>query len=155
MTAVFSRESFDAVIDEAIPLGDQHWLETGAGESPFPLELDVERYRRAEASGVLRIYTVRMGGVLVGYASWILSSSLHHKGILTATNDLFFLLPAARAPRVATRWLDFIEEALTAEGAQAVFINSRVGHPALVKLLSARGYRLLEQTHVRELTPWA
>jgi GNAT superfamily N-acetyltransferase len=97
----FARESVADVMDEIRPLLEQHWKEI-AHYPDIPLDPDYGRYRTLETLGLLRIFTARHDGQLVGYAIYAVNFSLHYRNSRQAQQDVLFVLPAYRRTRLGT-----------------------------------------------------
>lgn len=95
----FAQEQVtQAICDEMGPLMDVHLSETGDMEAA-DFKPDFARYIAAADSGVLRLFTVRDNGALVGYALFVVDKHMHYSGTLFAAQDILFLLPQYRGKR--------------------------------------------------------
>ena len=146
----YSREQFDAVYEEGLPLLEAHYREISQ-YLDIPLTPDVERYRQLEANGVLRIYTVRADGRLVGYAVFAVSRNPHYTTCLQAAQDILFVDQTFRKGRLGIKLIQFSEEQLRSEGVQVVYHHVKVLHPALGSLLQHMGYEHVEQIYAKRL----
>jgi GNAT superfamily N-acetyltransferase len=136
----FSIEEFGPFYREAIPLISADWENLSDYGDDSPLSLNVPVYQVAQDKGILKIFTIRDDERLVGYMSFFLGTNLHYSTTKWATSDAMWVDPSARRPRVAGRFLDFIEKSLKDSGALFVSIGCKIRWPALARLLESRGY---------------
>lgn len=150
MTLRFGQERVDEVIGDIQPLTRKHYLEI-AHYPDIELDPDYPRYRAMEAAGVLRIYTARKDGRLVGYAIFALCPALHYKGSLQATCDILFIDPEQRRGLgIGGALLSHCDLQLAREGAQVVYQRTKAAHN-FSNLLEAKGYTLVDLVHARRL----
>lgn len=165
---IFAREPLTAaLLDESSALTAQHWDEIAAHKD-IPLDVDVESYLNAEASGLVRCYTVRADihrtravgggqwvhqvGELTGYAIFFVRTNMHYRTSLQATQDVLYLHPSVRGTGDGLKFLAWCDEQLQAEGVQVVYHHAKPGHPALAAaLISKLGYSLAESIYARRL----
>lgn len=145
----FAVEPLDRVLPELKPLVERHGEVSPVLGIPADPAYDV--YLLGNRSGIMRCYTARdVDGALVGYCTLWFSMSSQARTILLAQGDALWLDPAARRPRVAWRFLDFIENDIRSLGVKMVQINARPDTP-LQRLLAARGYDMIATTFGRVL----
>ena len=121
-----ARETVDQCISDILPLLEAHYREVGfvhRGRTvPIPLDVDVHGYRALEAAGILRGFTARRGGLLIGYAAFVVAqSNLHHRGLRYASLDVLSVVPRYRG-LTGSRLMEYAERELKAEGCQMVTI---------------------------------
>lgn len=121
----------------------RHWEEI-AHFKDIPLDVDWPVYETAEAAGKLRIYTVRDGGDLVGYAVYTLGQAPHYKGSLQAIQDVIFLAPEYRRGTAGIQLVAYADTMLKAEGAQVTYHHSKVRNP-IDLILRRQRYELIER----------
>lgn len=109
MANKYQREPISAVIDELKAIVENHWSETDAPYTVDKLDPDWDAYYEMEAAGVLRLYTVRDNGNLVGYCSVILYKNIHCKNSTIATTDSLYISPSHRKSRAGYKLLRFVE----------------------------------------------
>lgn len=144
------RETFAEVINDARPLLCEHWLEI-AHYQDIPLAVNEDNYRRIDAAGLLRIYTARRGGILVGYACFLVDMNSHYMTSKQAKQDVVYVEQSSRGAFVGIRLLKFADAALKAEGVQVVYHHVKLSHPALGALLKHQGYEPIETIYGRRL----
>lgn len=146
----FARESSDTVINEIAPLLENHWAEI-AHYPDIPVGVDYDAYLRIEAKGALRIYTIRVGIELVGYALFTVNHSLHYSSSLQARQDVLYLDPTYRRGRVGWKFIAWCDTQLKAEGVQVVHQHAKIAHPQLAVLLPRLGYEAVDVIWSRRL----
>jgi len=146
----FARESSDTVINEIAPLLEAHWAEI-AHYPDILVHVDYDAYLRLEANGQLRIYTIRVGVELVGYALFTVRHSLHYRSSLQAHQDVLYLAPTYRRGRVGWKFIAWCDTQLKAEGVQVVYQHTKLAHPALGLILDRIGYERVDMLWARRL----
>lgn len=107
----FGIEVFsDELISELDPLITSHWVEVGDASRP-PLVVWT-LYRRAEGMNMIKVFTARDAGVLVGYGIFAIVPNIHHGGEIEAVQDVFFMSKKYRIGSSGIRFLRFCDEAL-------------------------------------------
>jgi hypothetical protein len=101
-TILFATEDVADVREDIEYLLQEHYEELCANKEIVKLAPDWDRYLALEAANKLLVYTVRDGGVLVGYSVWFVDVHIHYVGQLFANNDIIFLSKTHR--NTATWW---------------------------------------------------
>lgn len=146
----FQREQSRHLWPEITPLLEKHYEEI-AHHKDIPLDPDVERYNAMDDAGLLRCFTARDCGRLIGYAIFITAPHLHYKSTRIANQDVLFLAPEARNGTTAMRFFDFFEGRLRDEGWQLTFQHEKIAHPALGRLAEKRGYEAMDRIWAKRL----
>lgn len=146
----FQQERSVDLWPEITPLIAQHYEEI-AHHKDIPLDPDVERYNAMDDAGLLRCFTARDCGRLIGYAIFICGPNLHYKSTKIANQDVLFLAPEARNGTTAMRFFDFFEKRLAGEGWQLTMQHEKIAHPALGRLAERRGYEPMDRIWVKRL----
>ena len=135
VAVVFAVEKLMDVYDEAKPLLLLHWQEIARNKGLLTLNPDLHAY--AACADKLLLITARCGGRLIGYFLWVLASHPHYKHVLTAEEDLHFLLPEYRRGMTGYNLLRAARDAAVAIGARLLTMREKVGHehPALLRRL--------------------
>jgi mannose-6-phosphate isomerase-like protein (cupin superfamily) len=145
----FQEERVSALWDESMPLLERHFDEI-AHYKDIALAPDQVTYEEMERAGVLRCYTARHNGELVGYAVFFVRPGMHYRHSLQAIQDVLFVVPERRVGTTGIRLIRFAEARLKALGVQVVYhhakLTNRVGE-LLVKL----GYELVDQLYAKRL----
>lgn len=98
----FDTESVGDVHDDIEELIQEHYEELCGNRDIIKLAPDWNRYYALEEANKLLVYTVRDGGILVGYSVWFVDVHIHYSGQLFANNDIIFLSKSHR--NVTTPW---------------------------------------------------
>ncbi|HXF44847.1 MAG TPA: GNAT family N-acetyltransferase [Burkholderiaceae bacterium] len=145
-----ARERAPDLWPEIMPLLQAHYREIATFQD-IALDPDVDAYNTAEAAGLLRCFTARRGGVIVGYAIFLVRTSVHYRQSLQAVEDVLFVDPRYRGTLIGWRLVRYAERALAAEGVQVVSHHVKLTHPALGQLLARLGYMPIETIYVKRL----
>lgn len=145
----FDLESSE-IIDEILPLADIHSREIGYRLTPEPLDINVDMYRAADKAGILRVFTIRDDGKLIGYGIFLLGYSLDRRTLKQAHEGGFFLLPEYRLGRIALKFLEYCDNRLSEDGVNMVIYQSPVG-AAFGEILSRRGYTKVDEVYARRI----
>ena len=149
--AEFSQES-SAIIPEARPLIAANHEEVGHSLG-YPLDLNSSVYHDLECAGALRIYTVRVDGRLVGYATFVLSKTPHCAGEIHASQDAVYLHRDERRGPLGTSFLRYCDERLRDEGVKAVQ-HSMPADRDCGAILRRLGYRKAQHVYLRRFDQW-
>jgi len=151
---VYAVEQLSQWRPDAEPMLPKHYEEL-ATYKDVPLDPEWPHYERGEANGVLRIYTARDDGALVGYALFVfIWKHPHYRTISLASNDILWVKPDSRGAGIASGLADFFEKDIqnlflrfALSGRGIVHIRAKTKHAALSKMLEARGYQSDERGH--------
>jgi len=91
-----------------------------------PISPQWEMYERMQAAGLLQIFGVFVDGVMVGFAS-VLVSVLPHYGFLAATVESLFVARAHRNSGAGARLMKTIERHARDRECRAVFYGAPAG----------------------------
>lgn len=105
----------DSLWSELLPLLDAHWREV-AHWRDLPLNPNREAYAKIEAAGMLRAYTARADGRLIGYIACVIAPSLHYAPHLFANQDVLYVDPAYRGFHFGAALIRFCHARLRDEG---------------------------------------
>ena len=145
----FAIESFGAILDELMPIFQRHYDALSA--HGLTLDPNYEFYKKASEAGYLVTYTVRDGGRLCGHALYFSAKNPHHKTIQWANSDSLWIDMDMRRPRVADRFIEVIENDLRNKGVVVMETGTRAAHPALGRLLQARGHEIVNVLYSKRL----
>ena len=104
MTITHQRERFTDFIAEARPLIARHFAEVDQFLVSTGVA-DEATYEGIEEAGLLRLYTAREAGRLVGYASFLVRAAAHCANSLHAAHDTLYLVPEARKGMAGIRFI--------------------------------------------------
>lgn len=141
---VFAREDYD----EASWSGDimlKHWQELG--HSPdLPLTPDFALYRTLADANRLRIFTVRLDELLLGYAVFLLGVDTLTKEKIQAVCNVLYLEPAYRRGWTGYNLMKFANESMEInDGVSAISHCLSVRNPSLSILLERMNFRKEEE----------
>ncbi len=133
-------------------LAELHWREI-ATHLDVPLAPMLDQYEAVEKAGKLRLFLVRDGGLLIGYALYVVAPHPHYASQLVATQDVIYLHPDHRHGGLGSLLLRRCDDALRADGVGLVVHHVKVAHPALGVLLERQGYTNTERLYTKRLHP--
>lgn len=148
----FEREKLMDWFDEAMPLFEKHFSEVSHFQD-IALDINKESYRQIEEAGVLRTYTVRKDGKLVGYSIYFVKANIRYQKSVQAVQDVLFIDPDHRG--VGRKLIEFADRQLQAEGVQVVYHHVKT-KPELNfgPLLERMGYQHVDQIYAKRLDTW-
>ena len=146
----YQRETFDEAYTDALPLLQKHWSEI-SDNLDIALDVNVVAYKASEANDLLRIYTARDEGRMVGYVAVFIHKGIHYQQRIQATQDVLYINPEHRGKMLGIRLLKFMESQLKEEKVQIIYQHVKIKHPALGDLLERIGYTAVEKTYSRRL----
>ena len=138
----------EAFWSEAEPLATRHFEEVDGGVEPRRrLNLDTAFMQRLADGGVLKLFTARVDGALVGYYTWNVTSDVESAGLLIAQQGAWYVEPGRTA--VACRMFDFAVGELKKMGVQCVYPHHRAqGRGAHIgRFFVRRGAKKIQDTY--------
>lgn len=145
----FTREKIWDLWGEAWPLLMEHWQEI-ARYKDIKLNPDFDAYHDAEMNGLLRVYTARAEGLLIGYAAFFVKKNAHYKDSLQAVQDVVFLRKECRRGFVGIKLLEYADAQLANEGVQVVYQHVKVRNN-FSPILKRIGYEKVEEVWAKRL----
>ena len=139
----FAIETYDRIVNDVKPLLTAQYDET-ATYKDIPLDPNFTFYAQANEYGLVRFYTARDDGALVGYAVVVVNKRHSQYDHPWATSNLFWVRPDRRGSGVGRGLVRFIKENLLGYVLQMV---SSVDHPELAALLASEGFAPVEVVH--------
>lgn len=143
MTIVYAIETYPQIISEIAPLLALNHKEIATYQD-IPLEPNYEFYARAAAMGLIRIYSARSAGELIGYAVVIVQERHAHYRHPWATSNLIWIHPDFRRSGAGRGLIGFLQSDLVGFVLQ---IATSVDHPQLAALLESEGFAPVETVH--------
>ena len=145
----YAQESYDAVIEEIMPLIEEHYLEI-AKYKDIPLEPDWPTYKAMDKLGILRIFTCRdeETNKLLGYGIYLVKSHLHYSSCLVGQQDILFITKEKRG--MGFKFILWCDKQLEYQGVKMVIQHVKASHnfgPMLEKL----GYELMDLIYTKRL----
>lgn len=135
-----AKPGFQSMIDEYAKLAIK--------SLPVPL-FQKENYLPLEKAGLLTVWCCMYGGMVVGFASCLISR-IPHYGISIAIAESLFVRECVRANGDGIRFIDAIERHAATNGALAVFFSCPVGSE-FKTVLERRNYSAETTTYVKAL----
>lgn len=121
---VVTEEPWDDFWPEADALARKHFEEVDGGvESRRVYAPDAAKMRALNALGVLRVFSARRGGRLVGYFTWQIMPDIESSGLLIAQQGAWYA--ELGEARVGFKLFEFSLAALRALGVQMIFPHHR------------------------------
>lgn len=139
---VFARELMEDIEDEMKPLHLAHWNETEGHRHSVAMNIDYRTFIRYERAGRYVLFTLRIGGKLMGNCAMYLDLSAHTQTLI-ATEDTFYFLPEARGGTRAKRFIRYCENALRQIGVREVCVTVKTVNKA-GRFFQMNGYRHVE-----------
>lgn len=145
---IFAQESFNKTFNEALPLVHKHYEEI-AHFKDIPLDPDIILYQQFEESGLIRVFTIRKMGILIGYSLYFFRPNPHYKMSLQAVQDVIFIEKEHRG--IGSKFIAWCDEKLHSEGVQVVYHHVKVQHN-FGPLLERQGYELIDLVYGKRLS---
>lgn len=123
----YQRETLSQARPDGEPLLLRHWQEI-AHYLDIPYAPRWDGYENLERAGILRIFTARLDGQLVGYCVFTVAHSMHYATSLEASEDVLFVAPEQRKGRVGIKLIEFSDTVLKLEGVQLVRRHVKFAH---------------------------
>jgi hypothetical protein len=147
----FQAEHLRDVWEELLPLLATHYEEV-AHYQDIPLSVERAAYEGMADLGILKVYTARAEGELIGYGVFIVKRSPHYNTSLQAVQDVVFVAPEYRHGAIGTNLLIFCDVELRKLGVQVVYHHVKVKpHLDFGPLLERNGYELIDKIYGKRL----
>jgi len=145
----FTEELFKDMYQEAMPLVEKHYDEI-AHYQDIPLDPDVEMYKSMEDIGILKVFTARKAGNLVGYAVFIVKPNPHYKTSMQAIQDVIFIHPRYRG--FGRKFIDWIDQTIHKNYQTDVHYQHVKAAHDFGKMLETLDYKLIDYIYGRRMT---
>lgn len=144
----FARESL-GVLEQLKPFLESHYSEVGHYQD-IGLDIDYAKYRAAERSNALRLYTIRTCDGLIGYEAFIVTPALWCSHCIQANHVGLYVTPRYRNGLLARNFIDWCDTQLRAEGVVIAYqsVKDKLDYGPILESL---GYELIEHTYGRRL----
>ena len=136
-------ESFTERLEELKPLISLHWDKLAKDRDSVPLDPRYDVYALLEEAGELMFVTLRDRGRLVGYWIAIIAPGFHYQGCLTATMDIWNLLPDYEDGVAAMVLMRAVEREYRRRGVRRAFAGEKIHRPC-GRLYRVFGYEPVE-----------
>ena len=150
MSITYQQEFLDTVEKDIKPLLQDHWEEIALNKSAIKLNPDWEAYHSLEDSGILKVFTVRSDGELIGYFVVLIRNHIHYKDHVFAANDVLFLKQEYRKGLTGAKLMRFAEKCLKEDGVSVLVVNTK-RHKPFDGLLEWLGYSHVENVYSKYL----
>lgn len=141
-------EKLSLIIPEIEPLTVEHWREVAWYQDKMELSPIWSQYKQLEDAGVLNLYTLREGPLLVGYAIFFLIPSLHYSEHTVADNDICYVDKDYRHSAAPGELLRYAEIDLQAQGASVIAVKMKADK-TFHGLMEGLGYSLMEHNYTK------
>jgi len=141
-----AHECLANVKEDIKPLLETHWEMVALNQGKIKLNPNWEEYARLDAAGILRIFTARHEGKLVGYCVLVISKSLHYQDHIFANNDVTFVLPEYRTGATGYHLMKYAEDHCRDNGVSLMNVNTKV-HIPFDSLMLGMGFDLIERIY--------
>ncbi len=123
-----------------------HWVELESHLAECPIDVDWERYLKAENLGKLHILTVRDNVVLIGYFFCYVDTSAQSRLVKRAVSDLLYLKPEYRRKLsgIGIKLIKHAEQMARDLGAKKLYILGKA-NASLKVILGRLQYNLEEE----------
>lgn len=145
----FQHERAASILDELTPVLAESWRTVQPSYPNSKLKPDVKLYLELDASGVLRIITMRVDDILVGFALLLIVTHPHRMDDTVATIDTLFIMPAYRNDSAAVLFIRFMEHWLRERNTYSLTASARDSNFA--RWLRMAGYPQVETVHEKVL----
>lgn len=142
-------EAFGTCLRELEPLFAKHWSKLAEDKGSIALAPHYELYAALEREGELLLVTLRDAGQLVGYWIAVVAPGLHYRNCLTATMDIWNLLPEYEHGVGTMILMRAVEREYARRGVRRAYAGEKLHRPC-GRLYRAFGYRPVE-THYSKL----
>lgn len=142
----YAIESVSKIKHELEPIIKLHWEQIALNQEKIKLNPDWNQYFAVEKLGMLKLFTVRDNGELVGYFCVIMNRGLHYADHVFAACDVIYVKPDKRAGLTGYRLIKYAETELKKLGVSVLAINTKV-HMPFDSLMDRMGYSNTERLY--------
>lgn len=144
---IFSEEKITTLKKEIEPLLKEHWDKAVTNKS-YNLKPNWIGYCHLQNTGAIKVFTARVRGLLVGYASVYIAKSLYAEDRLEAHYDMIYITPEYRQGASGAKFIKYIEKNLEVVGVKQIGIAS-LAHQPFDKLLDRLDYKHTEKVYTK------
>ena len=127
-----------------------NYTEVELDQDIIKLNPDWDAYQQAENNNILKGFTARKKGKLIGYFVAMVVKHIHYKDRIFAGNDVLFIHPDHRKGFSAMKLIKFAEKCLKEDGVSVLTINTKCNKPFDV-LLNRMMYKQIENVYRKRL----
>jgi GNAT superfamily N-acetyltransferase len=150
MPITYQQESLATCANDAKDLLQSHWEEIAINKDVIKLNPDWDAYYSLEDAGILKIFTARSDGLLVGYFVVLCRTHIHYKDHVFAANDILYLHKDYRKGLTGAKLMKFAEKCLQEDGVSVLVVNTK-RHRPFDSLLNWLGYKHVENVYSKLL----
>lgn len=149
----FQIERLSLILSEWAPIARRTWAESPWRPADAPFDPDWDRYLAMDMAGMLRLLTVRLEGVLIGYVLSVVYPHLHYLSTPWAMLDSYWLEPAFRRGWTGVRMFREHEAILRENGVKVIHhgFNVRFAPRRMQALMKRLGYEPIELIYAKVL----
>ena len=149
MDATYQLENIMSVANELLPLVVEQNKEVNFWQDT-PLDIDWERYDRANSYGMYCLITCRTQGKLVGWIGYFVGTHTRHRNMNMAREDWYYIQPEYRGRGWGRQLFKFAEEYLKTIGVDRIVISTKLSHDHS-RILEGLGYQEYERHFTKKL----
>jgi GNAT superfamily N-acetyltransferase len=146
----FALECLANVKEDIKPLLEEHWEMVALNQGEIKLNPDWEEYAALDAAGILKIFTARSDGDLVGYFVLTVSRSIHYKDHIFAICDVVFVKPEFRTGSTGFKLISYAENWCKKAGVSLLNVNTKV-HVPFDPLMISMDFNYIERIYSKYL----
>lgn len=124
----YQEDKLSDILEEMKPMLKKHWEELANNKDIRDLDPDYPMYLAMNDMDILKIYTVKEDGKLIGYSIWIIANHLHYKTWKYAVSDVYYLGPEYRKTGISFDFFFHIEDWLKSLGVKSCTVQDKVNH---------------------------
>lgn len=140
---IYRVENLTENFSEIEDLLEGHWQEIAGYKDHIKLEPDWNAYAKMDEADMVKFYTVRDDGKMVGYSLFLIAPLIHYKSTKVAANDIIYIRPEYRKGWVGIKLLKFCHNHLKASGLIRITWHVKPDHD-WTKILIRMGYKIEE-----------
>jgi len=144
----YQKELLEAIQDELFPLLIEHYEEIAAYKEQIELAPDWEKYFDLESSGILKIFTMRDKGELVGYYICMVLPNLHYSKDLYSVNDIVLIKPEYRNQKNGMNLFMYVEKEMRLLGVSVMTMHMKTKLP-FDDLCKGLGWDYMERQYTK------
>lgn len=151
---ILGVERLSEVVEEIKANFEAHWDETEVNYLTRPMDPDYAMVMDYENRGKYVLFTIRNKELeLIGHLMYYLGHSTHHKGMLQAKEDAFFIQKDHRGGALASALLSYAEKCLVRLGVKLIGMTDKspCGGKSLKSLMEHSGYITTAVVYVKEV----
>lgn len=151
MLDIKQEDLTEELAEEAFAIFEDYYARSKAGEGMPPLKFKWVVYFNLQNIGLLRVYTAREDGKLLGVNFYVCMDHLHHDDFKVADCVGLSVHLDARGKSVGRKLVDFASEKLKAEGVHAQVHKAKTLYEDKPLFERLPGFTLIEKAYLRKL----